>query len=382
MTFIVNLKTKHIMLTVMGVVFVFWLSSIVLLYDIGKIDHHGLTYSLGALLVAFLLAISIVWYVGNKLEGEANKLIEVMERVSKKDFKFQAEVNEKSKNEIHTIAKYFNISLKNSIAVLEEIKEGIEQIASGAEEFMVIAEQVYQHSSETFKRIDDLAKYTEQLNEELNMARNSLNELGVAINEIAKNTMETNAETQNTNDRAIKNDEIIEELIQEIERIKEAADIIQNIADETNLLALNATIEAAKAGEAGKGFTVVAGEVKELSRETAKSTEQIRSWVENLVEKGHLLKETSKSLIITLQKTVERSGSIASAIEEQTAVTGEISQNIEKITHEVSKINNMGKELREQAEEAERSIAGIKQAAEDLNKLSLTLKEMTDAYKI
>ncbi len=380
--YIINFKTKHIMLIVMGIVFVFWLASIILVYQLQKIDYQGLMYSLSALVVAILVATTIVLYIGYKLENETNKLIEIMKKVSEKDFKFKADVNENSRNEIHTIARYFNISLKNSIEVLEEIKEGIEQIASGAEEFMVIAEQVYQHSSETFKRIDDLARYTEQLNEELNLARNSLNELGFAINEIAKNTMETNNETQNTNDKAIRNDEIIEELIKEIERIKNAANIIQNIADETNLLALNATIEAARAGEAGKGFTVVAGEVKELSRETAKSTEQIRSWVDNLVEKGLLLKETSKNLITTLQKTVERSGSIASAIEEQTAVTGEINQNIEKITQEVSKINNMGRELREQAEEAERSIAGIKQAAEDLNKLSLTLKQMTDAYKI
>ena len=376
------LKTKNIILLSVGFVCLLWLISIIVQTLELKTEREALIYSLAAFVVASLGGISFGMHAGNSLEKDANELIRVMKKVSEKDFSEKAKEIENSKNEIHIIAKYFNISLENAREVLKEIKEGIEQIASGSEEFSVISEQITQHTMETFKDIKNLTEYTEQLNEQLNMATNSIQELSAAINEIAKNTVETTNETQESSDQAHKNDDIIESLIKEIEHIKNAADIIQNIADQTNLLALNATIEAARAGEAGKGFAVVAGEVKELSRETAKSTEQIRVWVENLVNKGLKLKETSKQLKETMQKTVERAGSIASAIEEQTAVTKEINQNTDQIAQEIININEMGKHLKERAEEAESSIMGIKQAAEDMNRLATTLKDMTNKYKI
>ena len=376
------LKTKNIILLSVGFVCLLWLISIIVQTLELKTEREALIYSLAAFVVASLGGVSFGTYAGNSLEKDANELIRVMKKVSEKDFSEKAKEIENSKNEIHIIAKYFNISLENAREVLKEIKEGIEQIASGSEEFSVISEQITQHTMETFKDIKNLTEYTEQLNEQLSMATNSIQELSAAINEIAKNTVETTNETQESSDQAHKNDDIIESLIKEIEHIKNAADIIQNIADQTNLLALNATIEAARAGEAGKGFAVVAGEVKELSRETAKSTEQIRVWVENLVNKGLKLKETSKQLKETMQKTVERAGSIASAIEEQTAVTKEINQNTDQIAQEIININEMGKHLKERAEEAESSIMGIKQAAEDMNRLATTLKDMTNKYKI
>ncbi len=376
------LKTKNIILLSVGFVCLLWLISIIVQTLELKTEREALIYSLAAFVIASLGGVSFGTYAGNSLEKDANELIRVMKKVSEKDFSEKAKEIENSKNEIHIIAKYFNISLENAREVLKEIKEGIEQIASGSEEFSVISEQITQHTMETFKDIKNLTEYTEQLNEQLNLATNSIQELSAAINEIAKNTVETTNETQESSDQAHKNDDIIESLLKEIEHIKNAADIIQNIADQTNLLALNATIEAARAGEAGKGFAVVAGEVKELSRETAKSTEQIRVWVENLVNKGLKLKETSKQLKETMQKTVERAGSIASAIEEQTAVTKEINQNTDQIAQEIININEMGKHLKERAEEAESSIMGIKQAAEDMNQLATTLKEMTNKYKI
>ena len=377
-----HLKTKNIILITVGLICSLWLISIVTQALHLHTERGALIYSLVAFAIATIGSTAFGLYAGGRLENEAQDLIRVMKKISEKDFGERAKEIEGSKNEIHIIAKYFNLSVINAAEVLKEIKEGIEQITSGSEEFSAIAEQITQHSAETFKDIRHLAEYTEHLNEQLNLATNSIQELSAAINEIARNTVDTTNETQESSDQALKNDEIIEGLLVEIEHIKNAADIIQNIADQTNLLALNATIEAARAGEAGKGFAVVASEVKELSRETAKSTEQIRTWVENLVAKGLKLKETSKKLTETMQKTVERSGSIASAIEEQTAVTKEITQNTDAIAQEIININQMGKDLTQRTEEAEQSIKGIRQAAEDMSKLAVSLKEMVDQYRL
>ncbi|WP_457755919.1 methyl-accepting chemotaxis protein [Thermodesulfatator indicus] len=382
MTRLMTLKTKNILLIIMGLVFTLWSISIGIQFFLLNKEKEVVLTELGIFIISFFIGLGLCLYIGKKLEEEAQALISVMKKISQKDFTERAKEIPNSQNEIHILAKYFNQTIENSTQILKEVKEGIEQIASGSEEFSAIAEQVTQHSKETFKEVKKLASFTEQISEQLDLANRSVQELSAAISEISQNTATTAEESQSTSDQASLNSELMESLLKEIEHIKHAADIIQDIADQTNLLALNATIEAARAREAGKGFAVVASEIKELSRQTAQSTDQIRAWVENLVEKGMKLRETSQTLLNTMEKTVERAGSIASAIEEQTAVTQEIIHNTGSIAGELSNIMNMNNNLKSRTEEAESSIVGIKQAAEDMNKLALHLREMTNDYKI
>ncbi|AEH45522.1 methyl-accepting chemotaxis sensory transducer [Thermodesulfatator indicus DSM 15286] len=382
MTRLMTLKTKNILLIIMGLVFTLWSISIGIQFFLLNKEKEVVLTELGIFIISFFIGLGLCLYIGKKLEEEAQALISVMKKISQKDFTESAKEIPNSQNEIHILAKYFNQTIENSNQILKEVKEGIEQIASGSEEFSAIAEQVTQHSKETFKEVKKLASFTEQISEQLDLANRSVQELSAAISEISQNTATTAEESQSTSDQASLNSELMESLLKEIEHIKHAADIIQDIADQTNLLALNATIEAARAREAGKGFAVVASEIKELSRQTAQSTDQIRAWVENLVEKGMKLRETSQTLLNTMEKTVERAGSIASAIEEQTAVTQEIIHNTGSIAGELSNIMNMNNNLKSRTEEAESSIVGIKQAAEDMNKLALHLREMTNDYKI
>jgi methyl-accepting chemotaxis protein len=104
--------------------------------------------------------------------------------------------------------------------------------------------------------------------------------------------------------------------------------VINTIASQTNLLALNAAIEAAGAGEAGKGFAVVAHEVKELSRQTALATEDIRRTIETMQADARKAMDSIQAIVTISTDVNTIMGTIASAVEEQTATTNEIAKAI------------------------------------------------------
>ena len=127
--------------------------------------------------------------------------------------------------------------------------------------------------------------------------------------------------------------------------------MITSIAEQTNLLALNATIEAARAGEAGKGFAVVANEVKELANQTAKATDEISSKIQAIQTDTEGAVDAIGEISMVINQINDISNTIASAVEEQTATTAEISRNVN--------------EAATGSEEISRNISGVAQAAQD-----------------
>ena len=110
--------------------------------------------------------------------------------------------------------------------------------------------------------------------------------------------------------------------------IGEVIGVIRSVAQQTNLLALNATIEAARAGEAGRGFAVVASEVKELAQRTALATEAISEQIDTIRSDAVNVVDANSRISETIDRIQEISGTIASAVEEQTVATAEISRSV------------------------------------------------------
>src|SRR4029079_181014 len=114
--------------------------------------------------------------------------------------------------------------------------------------------------------------------------------------------------------------------------------VITSIAEQTNLLALNATIEAARAGDAGKGFAVVASEVKDLAQETARATEDISRRVDAIQSDTTNAVEAIAEISRIIAKINDYQVTIASAVEEQTATTGEMSRSVGDAANGTSEI--------------------------------------------
>lgn len=153
-------------------------------------------------------------------------------------------------------------------------------------------------------------------------------ELGSSIQEIATQTHKASEMVHAATEQALVTNQEVSSLNANAARIGDVVEMIRAIAEQTNLLALNATIEAARAGEAGRGFAVVASEVKNLSSQTSKATEEIAQRIADIQRSTETTVQSISRITQSIEHVNQVIGGIAAAVEEQQAATGEISHSI------------------------------------------------------
>ncbi|MEA1649918.1 cache domain-containing protein [Nitrospirillum sp. BR 11164] len=153
-------------------------------------------------------------------------------------------------------------------------------------------------------------------------------ELAASVDEVGRQVERSKAIAARAVAEATTTGQTIGGLAEASDRIGAVVQMISDIAGQTNLLALNATIEAARAGEAGKGFAVVASEVKTLAGQTAKATEEITRYVQDIGQRTGLSVAAMERIGTTIHEVNEVAAAIAAAVEEQGAATREIARNV------------------------------------------------------
>lgn len=183
----------------------------------------------------------------------------------------------------------------------------------------------------TMRARNVLQELAEGSSESAEMITSASEEMLASIREISQNMLKT----QTIADEIVAKSDAAEEVRLDLEQTSEAMEgvvgIIRDLADQVNLLALNATIEAARAGDAGKGFAVVAGEVKSLATQTAKATDEIATQIESMQSITRRVTESTQDISNSAGSVADYVNAVASAVEEQTAVTQDISRNIEVV---------------------------------------------------
>ncbi|WP_033339615.1 methyl-accepting chemotaxis protein [Catenuloplanes japonicus] len=290
-------------------------------------------------------------------------------------------VEEDRRDEFGPLAAAFNRFVAKLAGTIGQIGEQSANLAVAAGEVARATTQISASAVETSNRADQVSSATEAMSGALNTVAAGAEEMGASIREISTNATEAARVVAEAVEVARSATETVSELGNSSAEITNVIKLITAIAEQTNLLALNATIEAARAGEAGKGFAVVASEVKDLAQETARATEDISRRVESMKVNADAAADAIGRMSDIVVQVNDYQTTIASAVEEQTATTTEMSRSVNEASGSTTEISANLAGVASAAGDTTVALTATQASVEELNEMSSTLKTLVGQFK-
>ncbi len=272
-------------------------------------------------------------------------------------------------------------ALEKLIADFQSTVTGVvASVSSSATELQANAGSMSSLAEQTNAQSATVAAAAEQSTANVRNAASAAEELNSSVAEIGRQVTQSSRIAVDAVEEARRTNNTVEGLAAAAQKIGQVVELINSIASQTNLLALNATIEAARAGEAGKGFAVVASEVKNLAQQTAKATEEIAGQVAGMQSATGTTVAAIQGIGNTIGRLSEIAGTIASAVEEQTAATQEIARNVQQAAAGTVQVTQNISSVAEAAAQTGESSRQVLTASTELSVQSERLRQEVDTF--
>ncbi|QDV09948.1 Methyl-accepting chemotaxis protein McpS [Planctomycetes bacterium Poly30] len=312
------------------------------------------------------------------LEGQVARVLEVVSKAAAGDLTNQIEMEEDGA--IGQVAASLDLFLERLRGHISLIAGNSSLLASAAEEMSATSDQLKRNSTTATAATADLTGAARTLSESVQTFAAGTEQMTASIREIAKNAENASRVANDAVSLAQSTNETVGKLGESSAEIGQVIKVITSIAQQTNLLALNATIEAARAGDAGKGFAVVANEVKELAKETARATEDIASRIETIQSDTREAVSAIDGISVIIGKINDIQGTIASAVEEQTATTNEMAKNIADASVGTSEIVESLSAVSQSSSENATGAVEVQGASSELARMAAELTSLVSEF--
>ncbi len=331
----------------------------------------------GALLAGISVATSLL--LSRRLVRAIEQTRQVAERTAGGDL--TSRVLYAGRDELGQLAGATNQMVESLRSILSHIGDRAVTLATASEELSSVSTQMISSAEETSQQASMVSSGSEQISRNVESVSVSVEQMIASIQEISKNTSEAARVATVASGEADITNAAVNKLGESSVEIGKVVQVIHTIAQQTNLLALNAAIEAARAGEAGRGFAVVANEVKELANETGTATKDIGRKIDAIQADTRDAIAAIGKISETIQQIKDISNSIATAIEEQLATSGEIGRNLTEAARGSGEISLGIVKVAEIARDTAGSSENTQKSAEELARLAAELRGLTQRFR-
>ncbi|WP_412740261.1 methyl-accepting chemotaxis protein [Krasilnikovia sp. MM14-A1259] len=338
------------------------------------------TATIAFLLGGLVLSVAFGLFVSRRIVGVLHRVSTVIDGMAAGDLTRSAGVT--SRDELGRMAAGLDTATSRVRETIGALSASSQTLSDAAQQLSNVSQQIGDSAGQTSAGAGSASAAAEQISRNVETVATGAEEMGASIREIATSATYAAQIAEGAVLTAEDANQTVHKLGRSSAEIGTVVKLITSIAEQTNLLALNATIEAARAGEAGKGFAVVATEVKDLAQATADATGDISARIQQIQDDSDAAVASIGHISEVIDKINGYSATIASAVEEQTATTTEISRNVAEAATGSADIARNITEVATAAQSTHSGVTEAQRSADRLTQLSGELQHLVGTFQI